>query len=78
MPSMTCTCGHVFGIGSFPNANAYLAVSEQDYDDLGEIEDVNTLDRLLFSSTKIYQCEKCAELIVIWKGAHQPEFFRKN
>lgn len=78
MPSMKCTCGHMFGTGSFPNPNTFLAVSEQDYDELGEIEDVTTLDRLLFSSTKIYQCPKCAELIVLWKGQAIPEFFKKH
>ena len=78
MPSMTCTCGHVIGTGSFPNPNAYLAVSEQDYDDLGDIENVNVLDRVLFASTKIYQCPKCSELIVLWKGGTAPEFFKKN
>jgi len=78
MPSMRCNCGHVFGTGSFPNSNAYLAVSEQDYDSLGEIEDVNTLDRLLFSSTKLYQCQKCSGLIILWKGTTQAEFYRQN
>jgi hypothetical protein len=78
MPSMTCTCGHVFGTGSFPTPNAYLVVSEQDYDELGEINDVATLDRLLFASTKIYQCQKCNELIVLWKDSKEPEFFRRN
>ena len=78
MPSVKCTCGHLIGRGSFPNKNAYLAISEQDYDDLGNIESVDTLDRLLFSSTKIYQCEKCSELIVFWKRGGEPEFFKKH
>lgn len=78
MPSITCSCGHVFGIGSFPNPNAYLPVSEQDYDDLGEIESVEPLDRLLFSSTRVDQCQKCSELIVLWKDSNEAQFFRKH
>lgn len=78
MPSMTCTCGHRFGTGSFPNKNAFLAISEEDYDDLGNVENVEELDRLLFASTKMYQCLKCGELIVTWKGAKEPMFYTKN
>lgn len=78
MPSMICSCGHVFGTGSFPNANAYLAVSEKDYDDLGKVESVDVIDRLLFTSTRFYQCSKCSELIVFWKGTSEPEFFMKH
>lgn len=78
MPSITCTCGHIIGAGSFPNANTYLAVSEKDYDDLGLIESVEVLDRLLFSSTRIYQRQKCSELIVLWKDKPDPQFFRPN
>ena len=78
MPSITCTCGHVFGTGSFPSQNAFLAISEQDYDDLGSIEDVKILDQLLFTSTRIYKCQKCSGLVVLWKGATQAEFFKKD
>ena len=78
MPSMTCSCGHTFGTGSFPNSNAYLAISEQDYDGLGTLEAKEPLDRLLFSSTRIYQCSQCEELIVIWKDSKEPQFFSKH
>jgi len=78
MPSIKCTCGHIFGTGSFPTQNAYMAISEQDYDDLGKIEDIEVLDRLLFSSTRMYQCKECSEWIVFWNGASEPEYFKKN
>jgi hypothetical protein len=55
-----------------------MAIAEQDYDDLGEIESVDVLDRLLFSSTRIFHCPKCSELIVLWKGSSEAEFYRKN
>ena len=78
MPSVKCnSCGHVFGIGSFPNPNAYRAVSEKQYDDLGRIETVDVLDRLLFSGTRIYVCRNCSDLIVYWDNKDEPESYRK-
>jgi len=78
MPSITCTCGNIIATGSFPNLGAYLAISENDYDDLEKIDVAAELDKLLFSSTRIYKCSKCGELVVFWKGKAGPEFFKKN
>jgi len=78
MPSMTCTCGERLSTGSFPNRSAYLAISENDYDDLGDLADKTDLDRLLFASTRIFQCPKCSELIILWKDKTEWEFFSKN
>jgi hypothetical protein len=78
MPSIICSCGYRFGIGSFPNRNAYLAVSQQDFDDLGDLESFDRLSQLLFTSTRMYQCAKCSELIVFWKGKTEAEFFKKH
>lgn len=78
MPSMTCKCGQVFSTGSFPNQNAYMAIAERDYDDLGEIESVDVLDQLLFSSTRIFQCPACSQLIILWKGSSEAEFYKRE
>jgi hypothetical protein len=78
MPKITCTCGHVIGTGSFPNAGAYLLVSEKDYDELGQITAVEQLNQLLFLSSKLYKCPQCAELMVFWNGNDVPEYFKKN
>jgi hypothetical protein len=82
MPSITCTCGQRISIGSFPTAAAYRALSEVDYDELDDALEANDklteLERLLFSSTRIYRCSQCSELIVFWKDRNEPEFFKKN
>lgn len=80
MPSITCTCGQRISIGSFPTADAYRADSEVDYDELDDALDykLTELDRLIFSSTRIYRCSRCSELIVFRKDRNEPEFFKKN
>ena len=37
-----------------------------------------TKDKLKRVATGIYQCQKCAELIVLWKGAPEAQFFRQH
>jgi hypothetical protein len=78
MPSMKCSCGHTFSTGSFPNPNAFMVVSEVDYDELGEIEEVNKLDQLLFASSKMYECQKCGELILVPRNGAEPTFYKKH
>jgi hypothetical protein len=78
MPSMKCTCGHVFSTGSFPNKNAHWIVSEVDFDELEEPQQADKLVQLLLSSAKMYECQKCGELIIVRRDGSEPVFYCKN
>lgn len=52
-----------------------FVVSEVDYDDCRESDDVAILDRLLFASTSLYRCKKCSDLILFDGGNWTLNFF---
>lgn len=76
--SVKCMCGHLLGAGEFPNPGAFRAVAEGDLDEVAEACPADDLKRLILTSSRIYECESCGRLVALWKGAEEPEFFRRD
>jgi hypothetical protein len=75
MPSMRCTCGHVFSTGAIPTPNGFWVISESDFCKLGENVDRMTLDRLIFGGGLMYRCTECGEIIIQWRKDMPWEFY---
>ena len=65
MPSFQCKCGKSLDIGSIPNPNEWLAVSDIEYD--GYAENVDT-EALYKRFTHFLRCANCSRLWFFWNG----------
>jgi hypothetical protein len=78
MPSIRCTCGHTFGIGSFPTPNGYFLISEAAYDGLADPVDRRAIELLVLGGVQLYRCVKCGEIIIRWKKDAPLEFYARS
>ncbi len=76
MPSIKCKCGKRLDIGTIPNPNEWLAISDVDYDGYSEQVDAEALYEKF---THFLECDNCGRLWFFWNGFNGPaECYEKS
>jgi hypothetical protein len=78
MTSIQCKCGARIGTGSFPNPDAFKAISESRYDSIQNGSMPSPLEALFFGGVALYRCPTCHRLIVEWEKAGLLTFYKKE
>lgn len=70
-----CECGERIDMGSIPNPNEWLIISDCDYDNYTETVDAEELYRDFQSMLK---CGSCGGLHIFWDGMQSRATFYKK
>lgn len=68
MPSIKCSCNQRINLGSIPNKDEWLLISDIQYDEFSGTIDA---EKLYQRMKPLIKCPNCARLLIFWNGFNE-------